>query len=58
MSKCKCKIDTKKIEKLIGKYKADSSSLIMVLQDINRELKHIPQEAMKMVSEKHMPQHS
>ena len=45
-------MDNGKIEKIIDRYPSDPSSLIQVLIDIQSELRWLPREALKLVSEK------
>lgn len=45
------KPDIKKIKKIIDKSPQDKKQLIMILQDIQRELHYLPLEAMKAVAE-------
>ncbi|MBU1073868.1 NAD(P)H-dependent oxidoreductase subunit E, partial [bacterium] len=38
------------IEEIIGRYPAEPASLIMVLQDLQTELRHVPDEAVDLVA--------
>jgi NADH-quinone oxidoreductase subunit F len=40
------------IEEIIGRYAADPASLIMVLQDLQAELNHVPDEAVTLVAQR------
>lgn len=46
------KTDLKKLEKIISKYEGENGSLIPALQEIQRELRYIPQEGLRLISEK------
>ncbi len=46
------KADLKKLEKIISKYEGENGSLIPALQEIQRELGYIPQEGLRLISEK------
>jgi len=39
------------IEEILGRYPAEPASLIMVLQDLQAELRHVPDEAVEQVAE-------
>jgi NADH-quinone oxidoreductase subunit E len=44
-------VDPAKVDEILGLHPADSSSLIMVLQDIQREFSFLPMPALQRVSE-------
>ncbi len=46
---CNC---LKKVDEILKKHPADKTSLIMVMQDINKELRYLPEEALKRVSDR------
>lgn len=46
---CNC---LKKVDEILERHPADKTSLIMVMQDINKELRYLPEEALSRVSEK------
>ncbi|MGI6677675.1 MAG: NAD(P)H-dependent oxidoreductase subunit E [Dehalobacterium sp.] len=41
-----------KVDQIISKYRGDSTALIRLLQDINREFRYLPKEALERVAEK------
>ena len=45
-------VDFQKIDGFIGQYEPDKSSLIQVLQDIQKEYRYLPKEALVHLSEK------
>ncbi len=45
-------INIEKVDQIIGKYQEDSSALIRLLQEINREFRYLPKEALLRVAEK------
>ena len=45
-------ISPKEIDDLIDKYKADKSALIAVLQDIQTEFRHLPEDALRRVAQR------
>ena len=45
-------VDTKKIEKVISRSPSVPASLITVLQDIQREFHYLPEESLKLTSDK------
>jgi NADH-quinone oxidoreductase subunit E len=45
-------IKMEKVDQIISKYRGDSTALIRLLQDINREFRYLPKEALERVAEK------
>lgn len=49
-------MDTKKVDEIIEKHKAEKGALISILHDIQREERYLPEEALSHLSDKlHMP---
>jgi len=46
------KVDLKKVEEILSRYDQAEHSLIAVLQDLQKEFNYLPQEALKLVSER------
>ncbi len=46
------KADLKKLEKITSKHEGENGSLIPALQEIQKELGYIPQEGLRLISEK------
>ena len=45
-------MNLKKVDEIVDKYKAEDSWLVMILQDIQKELNYLPVSALKHVAEK------
>lgn len=41
-----------KVDQIIDRYNADASSLLAIMQDVQDELRYLPREAMKQISER------
>jgi len=46
------KVDLKKVEEILSRYDQAEHSLIAVLQDLQKEFNYLPEEALKLVSDR------